>query len=95
MDPLIVIVFVMLIMRVVGAVVVARVQRARQRPHPPAVAVDPCLSSLFALPPTPDPDPEKSLLARLSSGKIDQEHYRTAMAGLACRDDSVHPLRAP
>ncbi|MDI6105875.1 hypothetical protein QLQ12_45620 [Actinoplanes sp. NEAU-A12] len=93
MDVLLVIIVVLLTMRLVGAVALFLVDRDWRRP--PTPTADPCLSPVWALPPTPVADPEQSLLRRLRSGEIDQERYRSEIAGIAHRDAAASPLRAP
>ncbi|MBM2616357.1 hypothetical protein JIG36_12395 [Actinoplanes sp. LDG1-06] len=84
---------VALVLRVVGAVVTVLVRRLAHRTAQPPRVPDPCLASLWGLPPTASPDPERALLDHLLSGRLDREQYRAAMAELARRDESAHPLR--
>jgi hypothetical protein len=83
---------VILLMKVVGLIVLALVDRP---PTPLPHHLDPCLAPLLDLPMPPAPDPERALLAELRSGRISRHDYRAAMAALAAREAQAHPLQTP
>jgi hypothetical protein len=83
---------VILLMKLVGLIALSLVDRP---PTPLPTHPDPCLAPLLDLPLTARPDPERSLLRKLRSGRITRDDYRAAMAALAAREARSHPLQTP